>query len=197
MGTYTTNQSSPKSISGQTSGLGGRYRVKNVVKVKVKVKMSAENKQELWGWSLSNTCCFSLTFRINLMRNLMENGLCPGIKSYRRSNILMAQQKGKECNNNWESKRIQKPEQHEMLPISRKMSSATNEESLPRTEPHSKLIDSNVKKECTSETKIEWPSMTFMWAVHHRIKTDIWMMRVGPRADPDWAKPWAEDQSIP
>lgn len=52
------------------------------------------------------------------------------------------------------------------------MSSATNEESLPHTVPHSKLIDSNVKKECISETKIEWPSMAFTWAVHI-IKIDI------------------------
>lgn len=39
-----------------------------------------------------------------------------------------------------------KPEQHAMWAISRKMSSATNEESLPHTEPYSQLIDSNAKK---------------------------------------------------
>lgn len=42
--------------------------------------------------------------------------------------------------------KIPKAEQQDMWAISSKMSSATNEESLPHTEPYSQLIDSNVKK---------------------------------------------------
>ncbi len=67
----------------------------------------------------------------------------------------------------------EKSEQHAMRAISREMSSATNEESLPHTEPYSQLIDSNVKKRMYIREKNEWPSMTFTWAVHHRIKIDI------------------------
>ncbi len=70
------------------------------------------------------------------------------LKAIGEATYLWLSVKGKKFNNNnnWEWKRIPKSEQHAMWAISRKMSSATTEESLPHTEPHSQWIDSNVKK---------------------------------------------------
>lgn len=155
------------------------------------------SKQEWWGWSLINTCCVSLNFQI---RKRMENGLCPGIEGYRRGNILMAECKGKKkviiiiIEN---ERKFQNLSNMQCKPSPGKCQVLPLKSHCPIPSLILNELTQMSKEECTSETKIEWPSMTCTWAVHHRIKIDIWMMRVGPRADPDWAKPWAEDQSIP